>query len=176
MSEPQKQITIIAGPNGAGKTTFAREYLPFEANCPVFVNADLIAAGISPFGPDAATIRAGRVMLTEIGHYVRNGRSFAFETTLSGRSLVRMIRRWRADGYFVKLIFLSLRTPEEAIKRVAKRVRQGGHDLPESVIRRRFHKGLRNFTDLYRQCVDHWSLFDNTGPVPIFVSEGRNEL
>lgn len=170
----RKQVTIIAGPNGAGKTTFALAYLPCEANCPVFVNADLIAAGISPFGPEAAAIRAGRVMLGEFRHYVRNGRSFAFETTLSGRSLVRMIRQWRAEGYFVKLIFLSLRTPEEAIRRVAKRVSQGGHDVPESVIRRRFHKGLANYRCLYRKCVDHWSHFDNSGPVPILLSEGSS--
>ena len=112
---PDKKVIIIAGPNGAGKTTFAQEYLPNEADCPIFVNADLIAAGLSPFRPAAAAIHAGRLMLEEIDKHARAGRSFAFETTLAGRGYVRMLRHWRADGYSVKLIFLSLATPEEAI-------------------------------------------------------------
>ena len=112
-----KRIIIIAGPNGAGKTTLAREFLPQEADCPTFVNADLIAEGLSPFHPDVAAIRSGRVMLSEIRRHALAGRSFAFETTLSGRGYVRKIRRWRADGYRVSLVFLSLRTPEEAIRR-----------------------------------------------------------
>ena len=132
---PDKKVIIIAGPNGAGKTTFAQEYLPNEADCPIFVNADLIAAGLSPFRPAAAAIRAGRLMLEEIDKHVRTGRSFAFETTLAGRGYVRMIRHWRADGYSVKLIFLSLATPEEAIKRVELRVRHGwARHVPENIM------------------------------------------
>ena len=103
----QQRIIIVAGPNGAGKTTFAREYLLKEANCPDFVNVDLIAAGLSPFDPDRAAIRAGRIMLSEIERRVRKGESFAFETTLSGQIYARLIPRWRKAGYRVKLIFLS---------------------------------------------------------------------
>jgi predicted ABC-type ATPase len=138
MSASSKKIVIIAGPNGAGKTTFAREFLPREAGCPVFVNADLIAAGLSPFHPEAAAFRAGRMMLEEIRRHAADGRNFAFETTLAGLSYVRMINEWRTAGFAVKLIFLSLATPEEAIARVAMRVRQGGHNVPPEVIRRRF--------------------------------------
>src|SRR6185369_14701266 len=118
----QRGIIIVAGPNGAGKTTFAREYLVKEAHCPDFVNVDLIAAGLSPFDPDRAAIRAGRIMLSEIQRRVRKGESFAFETTLSGHVYARLIPKWRVDGYHVRLIFLSLPTPEMAIARVAARV------------------------------------------------------
>jgi predicted kinase len=130
MSDREKKIVIIGGPNGAGKTTFAREFLPHEAGLPVFVNADLIAAGLSPFNPEAAAFRAGRLMLEEIAAHTAAGRSFAFESTLSGLTYLQMIAAWRASGYIVKLMFLSLATPEEAIARVAMRVRQGGHDVP----------------------------------------------
>ena len=93
-----KEIIVIAGPNGAGKTTFAREFLPNEAACPLFVNADLIAAGLSPFNPELAAIAAGRLMLEQIANHARRGQSFSFETTLSGRGYVRLIRQWRSDG------------------------------------------------------------------------------
>ncbi len=161
-----KKIIIIAGPNGAGKTTFAQEYLPNEAACPIFVNADLIAAGLSPFRPSDAAIRAGRLMLEEIDNHARAGRDFAIETTLSGRGYVRRICQWRADGYTVKLIFLSLTTSEEAITRVKSRVSQGGHDVPEAIIRRRFHAGLRNFQNIYRHCVDNWFEYNNSDMMP----------
>jgi predicted ABC-type ATPase len=105
-----KKIVIIAGPNGAGKTTFAREFLPREADCPDFINVDLIAAGLSPFDPNRAALRAGRLMLQEIHRRAGAGESFAFETTLSGRNYARLIPRWRKAGYHVKLIFLSLPT------------------------------------------------------------------
>ena len=140
--------------------------MPNEADCPIFVNADLIAAGLSPFRPADAAIRAGRLMLEEIDNHARAGRTFAIETTLSGRGYVRRIRQWRADGYTVKLIFLSLATPEEAITRVKSRVNQGGHDVPEAVIRRRFNAGLRNFQNLYRHCVDDWFCYNNSGTMP----------
>src|SRR6185503_10125445 len=123
----QRRIIIIAGPNGAGKTTFAREYLMKEANCPDFINVDLIAAGLSPFDPDRAAIQAGRIMLSEIERRVRKRDSFAFETTLSGRVYARLIPQWRKSGYIVKLVFLSLPNPDVAIARVAARVAQGGH-------------------------------------------------
>jgi len=124
-----KRIVIIAGPNGAGKTTFAREFLPNEANCPIFVNADLIAAGLSPFAPELAAFKAGRLMLEEIAAHVKRGESFAFETTLSGLTYAQMIPVWRSSGYAVELAFLSLPDVEMAIERVAMRVRQGGHNV-----------------------------------------------
>ena len=152
----QKKIIIIAGPNGAGKTTFAREFLPNEAGCPIFINADLIAAGFSPFQPELAAIKAGRLMLAEIAQHAKRGDNFAFETTLSGRSYIKLIRQWRGDGYFVMLFFLCLASPEEAIARVTERVAQGGHHVPDNVIRRRFTAGLQNFETLYRHEVDFW--------------------
>lgn len=119
-----KKIIIIAGPNGAGKTTFAREFLPNEAGCPKFVNADLIAAGLSPFAPDVAAMKAARIMLESIKELEERGESFAFETTLSGLTYAHRIRRWREAGYHVTLFFLSLPNSQMAIDRVAERVRQ----------------------------------------------------
>lgn len=162
----ERKVIIIAGPNGAGKTTFAREFLPHEADCPVFVNADLIAAGLAPFAPASAAMQAGRLMLTELDRHFAAGHSFAFETTLSGRNYVSRIQRWQHDGYRVKLIFLRLDSADEAIARVAERVRQGGHDVPVDVIARRFIAGLRNFTHLYTPLVDAWSIYDNSGREP----------
>jgi predicted ABC-type ATPase len=173
MTEPKK-IVIIAGPNGAGKTTFAQEFLPREAGCPDFINVDLIAAGLSPFDPERVALRAGRLMLEEIHRRAREGQSFAFETTLAGRNYARWIPRWRAAGYHVKLIFLSLPTADLAAARVAGRVAQGGHDVPEEVVRRRFDAGLRNFKSLYRGRVNSWVLYDNSGPTPRLLALGEN--
>lgn len=169
-----RKILIIAGPNGAGKTTFARAFLPAEAHLPRFINADLIAAGLAPFAPETAAIKAGRLMLEEIGHYARRGESFAFETTLSGLGYLRHIAQWRAQGYRVSLFFLSLVNAETAIARVAERVRQGGHNIPETVIRRRFAAGLKHFHDHYRAAVDDWALYDNSGNVPVMLEWGEN--
>lgn len=163
------KIIIIAGPNGAGKTTFAREFLPNEAGCPVFVNADLIAAGLAPFAPETAAVQAGRLMLQELARHFANRESFAFETTLSGRTYLHHIRTWQAAAYQVKLIFLQLDSPEEAIIRVAQRVRQGGHDIPQDTIRRRFFAGLDNFKRLYAPQVDAWALYDNAGSRPVLL-------
>lgn len=169
-----KRIIIIAGPNGAGKTTFARAFLPEEAQLPRFINADLIAAGLSPFAPEAAAVKAGRVMLDEIADCVRRDESFAFETTLSGLSYRRHIDEWRHRGYHVSLYFLALPSAEAAIGRVAERVRQGGHDIPEPVIRRRFAAGLRNFDDYYKGRVDAWAYYDSAGSEPILLEWGEN--
>lgn len=167
-------IVIIAGPNGAGKTTFATEFLPYEGGHPVFINADLIAAGLSPFNPSAAAFRAGRLMLEEIDRHVAAGRNFAFETTLAGHTYAPRISKWRDAGYKVKLIFLALRTPDEAVARVALRVRQGGHSVAPDIIRRRFASGLNNFLKIYRYRVDYWQWFDNSGRPPLLLDEGRN--
>ncbi len=168
-----KRILIVAGANGAGKTTFATEFLPNEADCPIFINADLIAAGLSPFRPDLTAFRAGRLMLSMIHDYVKRGESFAYETTLSGRSYARLIPRWRNEGYKVKLFFLRLSRPDVAVARVKQRVLEGGHDVPESIIRRRFHAGLRNFEYIYKDLVDEWAVYDNSGDQPVLVEEGR---
>jgi|ERR1051326_414666 predicted ABC-type ATPase len=173
-SPSEKRIIIIAGPNGAGKTTFAREFLPKEADTPLFVNADLIADGLSPFDPGKAAVRAGRLMLKEIGRHARSGVSFSFETTLAGRRYAQLIPRWQRAGYRVHLIFLQLRNEAMAIERVAERVRQGGHSVPEDVIRRRFKQGWRNFETIYRGLVDSWNLYDNSGEQPQLITEGRN--
>ena len=168
MSDDRKVI-IIAGPNGAGKTTFAREFLPVEAACPVFVNADLIAAGLAPFAPETAAVQAGRLMLQELARHFAVRQSFAFETTLSGRAWLHHIREWQAASYRVKLIFLQLDSVEEAIARVAQRVRQGGHDIPEATIRRRFAAGRDNFERMYAPQADAWALYDNSGPQPVLL-------
>lgn len=166
---------IIAGPNGAGKTTFAREFLPGEADLPDFVNADMIAAGLAPFRPERAAIRAGRLMLQIVDELVDRGLSFSFETTLSGHTYAHRIPRWRQLGYHVKIVYLSVQKVDVAIARVRVRASQGGHSVPEDVIRRRFATSWRNFTDTYRKMVDSWVLFDNSGPVPVLTdwSEAR---
>jgi predicted ABC-type ATPase len=168
----EKRIIIIAGPNGAGKTTFALEYLPNEAGCPLFVNADLIAEGLSPFDPSAVAVRAGRLMLDEINRHARSGVSFAFETTLAGRRYAKHIPRWKRSGYRVCLVFLQLQSEALAIERVAVRVRQGGHDVPAEVIRRRFKQGWWNFQNTYRELVDSWQLYDNSGKRAELIEEG----
>ena len=158
---PDKKVIIIAGPNGAGKTTFALEYLPNEADCPVFVNADLIAAGLSPFRPTTAAMRAGRLMLEEINAHAREGRSFAFETTLAGRGYVKNDQVSGAlMGYtWSRLIFLSLPTPEEAISSCSH-CASGKADTisPNKCHTSPFQQpALRNFHEtVYRLCVDDW--------------------
>ena len=169
-----KKIIIIAGPNGAGKTTFARSFLPQEAQCKRFINADLIAAGLSPFAPEAAALKAGRLMLSEIDDCVRTGESFAFETTLAGLAYLGRIRDWRAAGYHISLFFLRLPDAETAVARVAERVLQGGHHIPEAVIRRRFAAGLRNFENAYKAAVNAWVEFDNVGAEPMLIQWGEN--
>lgn len=169
------KIVIIAGPNGAGKTTFAREFLPNEANCPDFINADLIAAGLSPFKPEEIAFRAGRLMLEEIHEKVRQRKSFAFETTLSGRTYARLLQECRAGSYHIVLVFLSLPTADMAVARVKARVTQGGHNVPEIDIRRRFAAGLKNFHEIYKQIVDAWTLYDNSGNMPYVINQGGTD-
>lgn len=155
------------------ETTFARQFLPHEAHCSDFINADLIAAGLSPFNPDAAAVRAGRLMLEEIEERVAVRRSFAFETTLSGRGYMNKIKVWQDLGYHVKLIFLSLPNADMAVARVAARVIQGGHNIPEPVIRRRFTAGLDNFEKLYKPSVNAWLFYDNSDNKQKLLSWGE---
>lgn len=168
-----QRIIIIAGPNGAGKTTFARCFLPQEARCQRFINADLIAAGLSPFAPEMMAVKAGRLMLQEMADCVAHQHAFAFETTLSGLAYLRHIEQWQTQGYRVSLYFLSLPTAELAIEWVALRVRQGGHHIPEDVIRRRYIAGRKNFDHHYRHAVDKWALYDNAGNKPLLIERGE---
>ncbi len=167
------KILIIAGPNGAGKTSFAREYLPHEAHCLLFINADFIALGLSPFAPEKAAMHAGRLMLGELRRHISTRQSVAFETTLSGRRYARRIPEWREQGFGVKLIFLSLPSVDLAIARVEGRVMQGGHAIPPETIRRRFQAGIENFEGVYKPLVDAWALYDNSGPVASHRVERR---
>jgi predicted ABC-type ATPase len=164
-----KKIIIIAGPNGAGKTTFARNFLPAEAQTLRFINADLIAAGLAPFNPESASFKAGRLMLEEIDACVDAGHSFAFETTLSGLAYLKKIAIWQKLGYEVKLWFLSLPNEDIAVSRVARRVMQGGHHIPEDVIRRRFKAGLENFHERYSKAVNSWAFYDSSGMHPELI-------
>jgi predicted ABC-type ATPase len=165
---------IIAGPNGAGKTTFAKSFLPQEAHVLRFINADLIAAGLSPFAPEQMAVKAGRLMLQEVKEAVTKRESFAIETTLSGSAYLKHIREWQTLSYEVSLFFLQLSSVELAISRVAQRVKQGGHHIPEAVIRRRHQAGLDNFP-IYAELVNDWSLFNNDDSIPIkLASGGRN--
>ena len=165
------KLLIIAGPNGAGKTTLAREYLPREAGCHVFINADYIAHGLSPFSPQLAALKAGKVMLRELDDHVSRRHNVATETTLSGKRYARLVPRWQAEGYAVKLIFLALPSVDLALARVATRVRQGGHVIPEQTVRRRFELGQENFERIYKPLVDAWAHYDNAGPEPILIEE-----
>jgi predicted ABC-type ATPase len=157
-----KKIIIIAGPNGAGKTTFAQKFLPAEAKTLRFINADLIAAGLAPFNPESVAVKAGRLMLEEIDKCVNAGQNFAFETTLSGLAYLHKIKIWQSLGYQVKLWFLSLPSADIAVSRVAIRVSQGGHNIPEQIIRRRFKAGLHNFHHRYNKIVDAWAFYENS--------------
>jgi len=142
-------VYVIAGSNGAGKSTFATEFLPDFANCREFLNADLIAAGLSPFAPETQNVRAGRLLLTRIKELTAAKQTFGFETTLSGRGYVRLFKKMRIDGYLIVLFFLWLPSEDMAVARVKARVQQGGHNVPELVVRRRYGTGLSNFFQLY---------------------------
>jgi len=163
MAEIDKlHLYIIAGCNGAGKTTASFTVLPEMLNCREFVNADEIAKGLSPFNPEGVAIQAGRLMIDRIIHLLKEGLTFAFETTLATRSYVKLIQRAQKRGYFVTLLFFSLSSPEQAVARVAKRVSQGGHNIPDEVILRRYDAGLQNFFQLYTPICDYWTLYDNS--------------
>lgn len=170
------RLHIIAGPNGVGKTTFAREFLPNYADCKNFVNADLIAQGIAPFSPETVAWRAGRLMLSEIQTFVRRGESFAFETTLSGKSYEVLLRRLKAAGYEIAIFFLWVQSVDLSLSRVRERVARGGHGVPEPVVRRRFKRSIQNFLTKYRKLADHWMLFDNSGTSPKIIAGGGKHV
>ena len=157
---------VIAGPNGAGKTTLAREFLPKNAGVVHFVNADLIAGGLSPLQPENAAMAAGRLFLTELDRLAKARVDFAFETTLSGRVYLARLRRWKTDGYRIETIFLRLPSPQLTLRRIAARVKQGGHTVPRSDVLRRFARGWLNFQTAYRPLADSWAVYDNSGAAP----------
>jgi len=167
-------LYIVAGPNGAGKTTYVRDFLPQEMRCKEFVNADLIAAGLSPFAADKAAFQAGRIMLERLRELAGRREDFSFETTLSGRAYAAWLAEIRRAGYRVRLDFLWIPDLTITNRRVEQRVRKGGHDIPEEVQRRRFQLGIRNLAELYRPLIDWWRLYDNTGSRPHLVAQERN--
>ena len=156
-----KNLYIIAGCNGAGKTTASFTILPEIWHCKEFVNADEIARGLSPLNPESVAVQAGRIMLKRIDELLEQGQSFSIETTLATRSYVQLVKRAQTLGYTASLLFFWLNSPEVAIQRVAKRVSEGGHNIPTAVIRRRYQLGLSNFFNLYKDVVDTWTLVDN---------------
>ena len=169
-----RNVYIIAGPNGSGKTTFAREFLPRHAHCPNFVNADLIAQGLSPFLPAAAAIKSGRLVLEEIRGFARKQADFGFETTLSGKSYVNLFRALKAQGYKLHLFFLWVPGPELAVARIKDRVAEGGHHVPAQDVRRRFGRSIANFFTLYEPLLDSWMFFNNAGTVPALIAKRKN--
>ena len=170
-----KRLYIIAGPNGAGKTTASYTVLPEILNCQEFVNADEIARGISPFNPEKVSIHAGRLMLNRIKELLKKGETFAFETTLSSKYFVKFIKNAKEKNYEVILLFLMLNTVKLAIQRVETRVKEGGHNIPTEVIKRRYNSGMKNFFKRYIDIVDKWFLVDNSGEIFQFVAEGTKD-
>ncbi len=195
----KKKCYIIAGPNGAGKTTFANEFLPIEAECLNFINADLIASGLSPFQPrkmaveasrlmiqhidDCASknefqprkmaVEASRLMIQHIDDCASKNESFAFETTLSDKVYIRKINEWKAQQYEVIIYYLKLPSVDFAIERVKLRVAQGGHNVLEEDIRRRFERSWDNFEKIYKPLADSWIVFDTSGNLPIILDESE---
>lgn len=165
-------VYIISGCNGAGKTTASFTVLPEMLNCKEFVNADSIAAGLSPFNPDSVAIEAGRLMLSRIHELIRAAADFAFETTLSTRSYVPLVKAAQQAGYKVTLLFIWLDSPQTAIQRVADRVAEGGHNIPEDVITRRFYRGIFNLINLYMPICDSWIVVNNKNVVPELIAKG----
>ena len=160
MAAKQPTIYVIAGCNGAGKTTFAKEFLPHEVKCLRFLNADEIARGLSPFKPSSSAVQAARLLLTQIEDCLRRRETFALESTLSGKTYIRLFRRARQLGYEIELHYLWLSRPAQAIARVRQRVRMGGHDVPTADIRRRFKRSLAHLPEDYLPLATRWALWD----------------
>ncbi len=162
-------LFIIAGPNGAGKSTYVKRFLLQQMRCREFVNADLIAAGLSPFSPDTAAFEAGRIMLRRLDQLFRSRQDFAFETTLTGYGYVGLLQEMRAAGYRIRLDYFWIPELDIIRARVKQRVKKGGHDIPDDVQVRRFGKGLRLLLEHYRPLVHDWRIYDNTGQNPHLV-------
>lgn len=171
-----KNLYIISGPNGAGKTTASYTVLPKILHCKEFVNADEIARGLSPFNPSGMAIEAGKLMLKRIDELLQKEESFSIETTLSTRSYFKLVETAHQKGYDVTLIYFWLKSPEQAIERVAERVSKGGHDIPNDTIIRRYWAGLKNLFNIYMPIVDTWILVDNSKtPRSIVATGGKHQ-
>ncbi len=168
-------LYVISGCNGAGKTTASYTVLPEILDCEEFINADEIARGLSPFNPDKVAIEAGRIMLAKINEFLKKGLDFAFETTLSSKSFLNTIKKAKENGYEITLLFFWLDSVELAIERVRTRVAEGGHDIPEKVIRRRYYSGIKNLFDLYLPVCDYWMITNNSTPNLELIAEGNYE-
>lgn len=160
-SMAEKNLYIISGCNGAGKTTASYSVLPTLLDCKQFVNADEIAKGLSPFYPESVAIQAGKLMLLRIEELLASDETFSIETTLATRSYSELVKRAQEKGYKVTLLYFWLNSPELAVERVARRVREGGHNIPKDVIYRRYEKGLKNLFDIFIPIVDSWMIVDN---------------
>ncbi len=172
--DAKNNVYVVAGPNGSGKTTFAREFLPNYANCSNFVNADLIAQGLSPFDPREASIKAGKLVLSRINDFSKSGVDFGFETTLSGRTHLRLLHRLEARGYHVHIFFLWVPGAELSLLRVKNRVADGGHNVPAVDVCRRFKRSIANFFEVYMHSSTTWMLFDTSGTTPVLAAKGKN--
>jgi len=174
VTAPQPHVVLIGGPNGAGKSTAAARLLRGALGVSEFVNADVIARGLSGFNPEGAAMEAGRIMLQRIDDLAARRADFAFETTLASRTFAPRIRDWISAGYKFYVAFLWLPSPELAIARVAARVSSGGHHVPEETIRRRYTGGLRNFFELYRPLATKWRVYNNAvATSPKLIASGR---
>lgn len=170
-----KNLYIISGCNGAGKTTASYTVLPEILNCKEFVNADEIAKGLSPFNPESVGIEAGRLMIARIENLLSRKESFSIETTLAPKSYTKLIKRAQKIGYTVSLVFFWLNSPELAIQRVAERVRNGGHNIAEEVIRRRYLSGITNLFRIYLPLVDYWMIANNSVSPSVVIAEGSRQ-
>ena len=164
-------VYIIAGSNGDGKTIFARKFLPLYAKCPNFINADLIAQGLSPFNPEGAAIKAGRLVLEQIKQFSKTGTDFGFETTLSGKTYLPILKDLKSKEYSVHIFYLWIPNVKLALGRIKDRVSTGGHNVPSRDVRRRFSKSLNNFLNNYRHLADDWSMFNNATISPALIAK-----
>ncbi len=169
-----KNVYIIAGPNGSGKTTFAERFLPDYVKCPNFINADLIAQGLSPFSPRSVAIKAGKLVLSQIHEYIRLDVDFAFESTLAGKLYANLFRELKKKSYKLHLFFLWIPDADIAILRIKDRVMEGGHNVPTEDIKRRFKRSIFNFFKIYLPLLDSWVLFNNAGIKPVPIAKKNN--
>lgn len=167
-----KNLYIISGCNGAGKTTASYTVLPEILDCREFVNADEIARGLSPFNPESVAIEAGRLMLQRIEYLLEKEETFSIETTLATKSYINLVRRAQAKGYTVRLLFFWLNSPELALMRIAERVAKGGHNIPETIVRRRYVAGITNLFRLFMNEVDYWVIYDNSEYPTVQIASG----